>query len=889
MNLWPWKKREAELDEEVRIHLDMAAQARAERGVDQKEAERAARREFGNVELVKETARDQWSRRWLGELGQDLRFGLRSFRRNPGFTAVAILTLALGIGANTAIFSAVNSVLLQPLPFRAPDRLVRIFSTRETEERYPVSGEDYFDWQSQNRAFEATSLFAGRQNLDASGAGEPETVSVSSTEANFFSLLGVQPMRGRTFLKGEDRPGNDHVAILSHAFWERHFGGLNEALGKTIDLNFQPYTIVGIMPQTFNYPEATDMWIPLEMTVERLGHRGDYSYRVLARLRPGVTLAQAQGDMSAVTKHLEKEYPITNSNLGARVVPMKELLTGETRPQLLVLLGAVSLVLLVACANVANLLLARATVRQREVALRATLGASRWRLMRQFATESVLLSLAGAALGLAGAFWLVRVAQSAQTLPIPRENPIRLDLTVLLFTITLSLVVGILFGLAPALQISGINLNDELKSSGAGVVGAAGWPLALRNGLVVAEIAASLGLLTGAGLLLRSFAQMRNADIGAQSQSVLTAAVVLPNTKYKTVPARREFNDRLLEEIKRVPGVLAASISQQIPLEGSHTVGAKLEGDLDPQKAWLQVEVNYVSPGYFHVFAIPFLSGRDFAAAEIDQAAEAGLRNMKYSMSAQTSLTPQPQLATFAVINRTMSQKLWPNQDAVGRVFISGVQPVTVVGVVGDVRYDGIREPLQAQAYFPLTQQLDNIWYPDEIAVRASNSPDSVLGEVRAALSHIDSGLSLFRVRTMQQVISDNMQDTTLQTILLGSFAALGLVLSAVGIYGVMAYLVTQRTHEIGLRVALGAQQRDILQLVVGRGSRLTFAGVAIGVVLAFALTRLLSKELFGVTATDPLTFVAVSSLLTLVALAACYIPARRAMRLDPLTALRYE
>ena len=878
-----------DLEDEVAFHLAKREQTNREAGLDAEEARYAARRQFGNVTRAKERSREMWVFNSLETLWQDIRFGARSLRKNPGFAIVALLTLGLGIGANTAIFSVINSVLLQPLPFHDPDRLVRVFSVRETSANYPVSGEDYFDWQSQNRAFAETSLFTAPQNFNASGAGEPETVSVISTQANFFSVLGVQPELGREFAQGEDQPGNNHVALLSYGFWQRHFGGGMDALGKTVNLNFQPYTVAGVMPRTFNYPESTDIWIPLEMSVDHLGRRGGYSYRVLARLKPGVTLAQAQADMSAVTKHLGEQFPVTNANLGARVVPLKELLTGDSRPQLLVLLGAVALVLLVACANVANLLLARATGRQREMALRATLGATRGRLVRQLLTESVMLSCAGAALGLVGAWWLVKLAQSARTLPVPRENPIQLDATVLLFTIGASVAVGILFGLAPALEASRLNLNEELKSSASSVVGVSGWRLALRNSLVVAEIATSLALLVGGGLLLRSFARMRQSDIGVRTQSILTSAVVLPNTKYKTLQDRREFYERLLGQIQHVPGVAAASISQQIPLEGSHTLGAKLEGDLDPQHAWLQVETNYISPGYFSVFGIPFLSGRDFTPQEIDRAAEAGARNMDYWKSGQVSLIPQPQFSTFAVVNRTMAQTLWPNQDAVGKIFISGVQPVTVVGVVSDVKYGGIREPTQAQAYLPLTEELDNIWYPAEIAVRTGGSPENVFRGIREAVRNVDSGLSLFRVRTMEQVISDNMQDTTLQTVLLGAFAALGVVLAAVGLYGVMAYLVTQRTHEIGIRMTLGAQRRDILQLVMGRGSKLAFVGVAFGLLAALALTRLLKSELFGVTATDPVTFVCVSILLIVVALAACYVPTHRAMRVDPMVALHYE
>jgi predicted permease len=879
-----------DLSAEIQEHLDEKVEELVAGGMSRKQASAAARREFGNVTLVEERGREVWQWPSFENFFADLRYGLRMLRKDPGFTAVAVITLALGIGANTAIFSVINSVLLQPLPFHDPDRLVRVFSDRGTPARLPVSAEDYFDWQMQNRAFQATSLLTGPQNYNASGAGEPETVSVVRTQANFVSVLGVQPELGRGFIEGEDRPGNNHVALLSFRFCRRHFGGLGNALGKTVNLNFQTYTVVGVMPHDVNYPEEAEIWIPLEMSVDHLGRRGDYSYRVLARLKPGVSIAQAQVDMSSLTKHLEQQFPVTNNNLGARVVPMKELLIGDSRPQLLVLLGAVALVLLVACANVANLLLARATRRQREIALRAALGATRWRLVRQLLTESVMLSVAGAALGLTGASCLVRFAQSARTLPMPRQNPIQLDGTVLLFTLGVSVLVGILFGLAPALEASRLDLNEDLKSSTGAVAGASGWRLALRNALVIGEIATSLALLAGAALLLRTFAQMRSADIGVRTQSILTAAVVLPDTKYKATRDRREFCERLLDRVEHAPAVIAASIAQQIPLEGSHSGSAKLEGDTDPKNDGLSVNWNFITPGYFRVLGIPFLSGREFTPQEMERASDLGVRFTEYVASGKISSFPQAQLSSFAIINRAMAQALWPGQDAVGKVFVSSViQPVTVIGVVGDEKYDGIREPSTPEVYFPFTQDLNNVWYPAEIIVRSSGTPERAFAGIRAAVHDLDAELSLFRVRTMEQVVADNMQDTSLQTVLLGSFAALGLLLSAVGTYGVMAYLVTQRTNEIGIRMALGAQQRDVLRLVIGRGCKLAFAGVATGIVAALALTRLLSNELFGVAPNDPVTFIGVSFLLTTVALAACYIPARRAMRIDPLVALRYE
>jgi putative ABC transport system permease protein len=591
--------------------------------------------------------------------------------------------------------------------------------------------------------------------------------------------------------------------------------------------------------------------------------------------------------MSAVAKRLEEQFPETNRHVGAQVMVLQERLAQDSRPQLLILLGAVALVLVVACANVANLLLARATVRRREIALRAVLGASRWRLIRQLLTESVMLSVAGAAVGLLGAWWLTQIAQSAAALPIPHENPIQLDRAVLLFTAAVSIAVGILFGLAPALEASRLNLNDELKSSAGTVAGLSGWRGILRSALVVAEISMSLALLIGAGLLLRSFVEMRRGDIGVQSQNILTMAVVLPDTKYAKLTDRRAFCEGLLDRVTHAPGVAAAAVSQQIPLEGSHDGYAALEGETDPTKTKLPVDWNFVTPGYFDTLGIPFLAGRSFTPQEMERSAEVDAKRMADTSS--FTPTPRPEYADVAVINATMARSLWPNQDAVGKVFLSGNQPITVVGVVGDVKYGSFREPPQAEAYFPLTAELNNKWYPAEIILRSNGAPESVLSAVRAAVHSLDSELSLFRVRTMQQVVTENMQDTSLQTALLGTFAALGLVLAAVGIYGVMAYLVSQRAHEIGIRMALGALPRDILGLVIGKGLVLTVAGVAIGLAGALGLTRVLASLLYGVKPTDAATYAVVVLLLTAVALVACYVPARRAMRVDPMATLRHE
>jgi putative ABC transport system permease protein len=885
------KRRIDDFDAEVESHLQLEIERLQERGLTYDQARAEAHRAFGNRTRVRE--RFYESGRWLfwDHLSQDIRFGLRTLRKSPGFSAVAILILSLGIGANTAIFSVINSVLLQPLPFRAPAQLVDLRETESAPGSFPLDGPDYLDWQQQNSTFESMSMYTYPRGANASGAGEAESVSAVSTQANFFETLGVQPLIGRGFVRGEDIAGKNSVAVLSYGFWQRHFGGRNDALGQQLDLDARPFTVVGVMPRWFNFPSAADIWIPADMTNPLFTNRGSHWMQAIGRVRANFSVEQARADLLTVSARINKQYRGTDTSIHSLVFPLKERLTGNSRPQLLILFGAVALVLLVACANVANLLLARATARNREIALRAALGAGRWRLIRQLLTESVILGLAGAALGLLGAQWAVSALAAANNLPIPRANPIQLDLTVLLFTVLLSVFVSILFGLAPALQTSSLDLNEELKCSATAAGGAAGKGRLLRNVLTVAEIAVSLALLVGAGLLLRSFASLRSTDIGVQPDRVLTMRLNLPETNYKTLPEMRGFFDRLLANIRQIPGVSSAAITTTLPLLGGSNGYIKVPGNTNPALLQQLVEVHSITPDYFQVFGIPLIEGRTFTFQDASDTAELMAKAGVLSKAGNGEAVKIPSGLSFAVIiNQSMAKTFWPGQDALGKPFTDeGGTPYKVIGIVGDVKQNGIREKAVPERYFPLTMWMRNAGFYGTIVVKTASAQSGVLSAIRSNVRDLDSALAVYHVRTMNEVIAEAMQDTTVQAFLLAVFAALALLLAAVGLYGVMAYLVTQRTREIGIRRALGAQQTDVLRLVLAHGAKLILLGVAIGIAASLGLTRLLAALLFGVSARDPLTFTVVSVVLAAVALAACYIPARRATRVDPIVALRYE
>jgi predicted permease len=825
---------------------------------------------------------------FLETLLQDVRFGARTLRKSPGFALVSVLTLALGIGANTAIFSVINAVLLKPLPFKDPDRLVQLWETEPAPGNFPLTGPDYLDWQEQNRTLEGSALYSWPRSFNASNAGEAQPVIAITTQANFSSVLGVSPAMGRTFVSGEDQEGKNKVVVISNGFWKKFFAARPDVIGQKIALNGEPHVVVGVMPTWFNFPTRTEVWTPQDMSQKALGPRGSHGYRAVARVRSGSSIEAARADLLAISKRIEERFH--NPGIEAVVIPLKEQLTGDSRPQLLLLLAAVAMVLLVACVNVANLLLARATGRQREIALRAVLGASRTRVMRQLLTESVLLSMLGAMLGLAGAWWAVAMIRSANALPIPRVNTVQVDLTVLAFTVFVSMFVGVLFGLAPALQATGVDLGEELKSSAQSVVSARGWQRILRDGLVIVEIGASVALLAGAGLLLRSFSNMRNADIGVQAQNLMTMTVVLPPSRYSTPARRQDFIDRYMERVQHAPGVVAASISTELPLEGGNNGYVTVDGDKDPSHTHMLVENNYITPEYFQAMGIPLLHGQNFSAADMEQVSQVSLKISELVKKDPDIKTLPPKLYYVAVINQAMAKTFWPGQDAVGRIFHSGgTLAIRVVGVVGDSSVFGIQRKHFPEAYFPVTAALDSDRFSAHVAVRTSGAPISMLPTLRSQLKEFDSSLAAFQPRTMEQVIVEATQDTGIMTYLLGSFAALALILAAIGLYSVLAYLVTQRTREIGIRMAVGAQHADVLQMVMGQGSRLTAAGVLLGAAGAFTLTHFLKKLLFGVTTKDPATFIGVVLVLTLVALAACYVPARRAMRIEPMAALRDE
>jgi putative ABC transport system permease protein len=883
--------REAEIVEELSQHLDDRYEELLRGGATEEEARRAALVELTESDLLTrelrrvESAVEQnpivpgaTKRRTnvFADLWQDARYAARVLLKNPGFTAVAVVALALGIGANSAIFSVVNTVLLRPLPYKDPERLMTVWED-DTKGGFPrdtPAAANYIDWRDQNQVFEGMAAVA-EQSFNLTGVGEPERLDGRLVSASLFPVLGVEPQLGRTFLPQEDQPGTNRVVVISHGLWQRRFGGDPSVVNRPVNLNGENYEVVGVMPADFQFPDPKDqLWTPIAFTQQEAANRGRHYLEVVARLKPNVTVEQAQAEMTTVAARLQQQYPEQNAHLGATVLPLHEHLVGDIRPALLVLLGAVGFVLLVACANVANLLLARAAVRQKEIAVRVALGASRLRLVRQFLTESVLLSVTGGAVGLLLALWGTGLLKTFIPENVSQVRSLSVDARVLGFTLLVSLLTGLIFGLAPAVQASRFNLNETLKEGGRdSAQGSRGNRV--RALLVVAEVAVSLVLLVGAGLLVNSFLRLRGVDPGFTKDNLLTLSVVLPRQKYPDYQRRAAFYDEMVRRVEALPGVKAAAVTNWIPLvfQGD-SITFSVEGRPDPapgQGKRPAVVTRAVHPHYFRTMNIQLTQGR--ALDERDRAD-----------------TPN-----VAVISETMARKSWPGEDPVGKRFTPGeltsTNPddwITVVGVVRDVRQIELGAEPKAQMYVPYAQGWSS-FAPRYLVVSTSTEPMSLAAAVRGAVWSIDRDQPVSDVRTMEEVLSASLARQRFSTLLLGLFAAVALLLAAVGIYGVMSYSVAQRTHEIGVRMALGAQRGDVLRLAVGQGLKLILCGVGVGLAAAFALTRVMESLLFGVSATDPATFAAISLVLVGAGLLASYIPARRATKVDPMIALRYE
>ena len=818
---------------------------------------------------------------------QDLRYAVRNLLRSRGFAAVAAITLTIGIGANSAIFSIIDTILLRPLRFRDPGQLVRLYETEVAPGHYPFAGPDFVDWRAQNKTFQDMALFGWSGDMNLSGEGRPDHVSAVPTQANFFALLGVQPILGRTWLPGEDQSGRDQVAILSYGLWREHFAGDPGVVGRTIALNSKKYTIVGVMPASFRYPFQTQMWIPLDMDFKSwMGQRGSHWANAIGRLRPGGSLEKARADLKLISGRLEKAYPDSNDKVGSAAVALHDDLVGDSRASLLMMLSAVGLVLLIACANVANLLLSRAVARQKEMAVRSALGAARGRLLRQLLTESLLLSLFGGALGLVVAWGLIAVVSHAKNLALPGFAVIQLNGEVLAFTFALAVVTGVLFGLAPALRTSRPDLHEELKGGAGSSISPGKRRRFTSNVLVAGEMALSMLLLVSAGLLLEDFARLRNMDIGVRPEGVFTAAVRLPETQYKTREQKLEFSQSLLEKCAHLAGVDAAAASTRLPLEGGSNYYVTLRGQTS-QKSNLLVESHAVSREYFHAMGVRWLEGRNFGAADIQRARGVDAQYEKVPEGGRLPEGEANAMVYPVVINQAMARAFWPNRSPLGQMFSQGSDHgpwKQVIGVVNDVRQWGLAHKPVPEAYDAFIGDSGLF-----LVLHTSRKPLSLTSEVRRALAQTDASLPLFSVRSMDQVIGENAQGQQFLSLLVGAFAGLAVLLAAVGIYGVLSYAVTARTREIGIRMSLGASRGRVLGQVIQEGMRLAVAGLAVGIAGALAAGRVLASLLHEVKPGDPAVFAATGGFLTLVAVAACYLPARRAARLDPTKALRYE
>ena len=811
----------------------------------------------------------------MGTIWQDISYGYRTLWKSPAFTVVAILALALGIGANTAIFSVVNAILLRPLGYKDPEQLVHIYH------HYPklnlkatVSPPGYTYYRDNARSFSDVAAVAG-WSANLTGDGEPERLQGLEVTANLFPMLDARPARGRTFSEQENQVGSNRVVVLSDAFWHRRFGGDPSIVDKTITLNGVSYTVVGIMSPDFQYGResgpAVDIYAPIAFTPQQLSPDYGTEYlSVLARLKPGVSITQAQAEMDTIAAQIrQRDAPDMDPSIwGLSLQSLNERVVGDIRPALLILLGAVGFVLLIACANVANLLLARAATRQKEIAIRAALGAGRWRIIRQLLTESMLLALTGGALGLLLAVWGVDFLVKLNENKLPRSHEIGLDPNVFLFTLGISLFTGIIFGLAPAFQTSKTDLQETLKEGGRSGTGTVNRRL--RNLLVVGEVSLAVVLLVGAGLLVRSFHRLEQVDPGFNPQNLLVMQVSLPKNKYPEVQQRDLLYGEMLGQIRSLPGVKAVGATSVLPMSGYGTSSSfGIEGKETPQGQPAPHGNSWVATAdYFKTMSIPLIRGRYFTESDTRDS--------------------QP----VAIIDEALARKYWPNEDPVGKRIEFGGLGVDqkrwreIVGIVGHVKNNSLEGDSRATFYTPYHQMpVQNLF----LVVQAENNPTSLSGAVRGTIRTLDKDLPVFRVTTMEKLVSDSLAQRRFSMMLLGTFAGVALVLALVGLYGVMSYTVTQRTHEIGIRMALGASRSDILKMVVGQGMLLALIGVGVGLGASFLLTRAMASLLFNVSATDPITFVSIPVLLVIVALLASYIPARRAMRVDPMKALRYE
>jgi putative ABC transport system permease protein len=802
---------------------------------------------------------------------QDVRHGARMLKRNPGFALIAVLTLGLGIGATTAIFSVVDAVLIRPLPYKDSDRLVMVWETNAKESRSeePMSLDDFKDFKERSQSFEELSAISPRWIFNLTGGSEPEQVGGLFVSGGMFKLVGVGAAHGRTFTSEDDTTGSAPVVVISHGLWQRQFGGDTELIGRSLSLGGNPATIIGIMPEGFRFLEEADLWVPLASNPVASRGRAVRLLSVAGRLREGVTISQAEAELASAARELEEKFPATNTGIGARVVGLHAQMTGGVRTILLVLLGAVVSVLLIACANVANLLLARASVRQKEIAIRAAIGATRRRLARQFLTESVMLALAGGAAGLLLAMWGVDLLIALSPPNIVRQSNIEMNDSVLAFAIAISALTGLIFGFAPAWQASRPDLNETLKEGGR-TSGAIASHSRFRRAIVTAEIAISLVLLIGSGLLIRSFARLTEVNPGFATENVLTFTTLLPDARYSQPQQRGLFYNQLEERLKQMPEVVSVGATSRLPLltpNNNITSTLTIEGRPLPPGNLPEVDFRRASTRYFEAMGIPLLEGRAFT----DQEVESG--------------TPT------AIVNEAFARRFFPGEEVLGKRVKLGPNSdqlpwITIVGVVGNVRHLAIETEPRPEIYrhymtFPLSSPV--------IVVRSSSDPKQLIAGIRAQVQSIDAELSIANIHTMDELVSRSVAGRRFSMTLLAIFACVAILLAAVGLYGVMSYSVAQRTHEIGVRMALGASHRDVVALIVKQAAWLAAAGIAVGLVAAIALTRLMGNLLYEISATDPATFAAVSLLIGAVTLLASYVPARRATRVDPMVALRHE